>query len=407
MKILVICQYYYPEPFRINTLCEEMVRRGHEVLVVTGEPNYPEGKIYEGYKNHQHADEVVRDVRVHRCPIIPRKTGTLYRILNYYSYPFEAKRFVLSKNCIASDGKPFDVVFVNQLSPVMMAEPAIAYKQKYNVPILLYCLDLWPESLLAGGIKRQSVPYKYFHSVSKNIYTKIDCILVTSKLFKNYLHKEFSVSKDKIVYLPQYAETVFKELSPCYNNSMTNLVFAGNIGNVQNVETILYAAEELTDKPVRFHIVGGGTDLERLQKITIQKKLKNVQFYGRRPLEEMPSFYEKADAMLITLKADPVLSLTLPGKIQSYMAAGKPIIGAIDGEAAEIIKTAECGFVGKAENVEQLVKNIKLFLDCNNQEKIDFGKRARSFYESYFSEMQFMDKLEATIKKVCTINETI
>ena len=130
MKILVICQYYYPEPFRISNICEELVRRGHEVLVVTGEPNYPEGKIYEGYENHQHTDEVVNGVRVHRCPIFPRKSGAFYRILNYYSYANAAKQFVRSAKCTALDGSKFDIVFVNQLSPVMMAEPAIAYKKK-------------------------------------------------------------------------------------------------------------------------------------------------------------------------------------------------------------------------------------------------------------------------------------
>lgn len=401
MKILVICQYYYPEPFRINTICEELVRRGHEILVVTGVPNYPEGKIYKGYENHQHTDEIVNGVRVHRCPIIPRKTGSLYRVLNYYSYAFKAKQYVFSNKCVASDGSKFDVVFVNQLSPVMMAEPAIAYKQKYNVPIVLYCLDIWPESLLAGGINRNSLPYKFFHKVSRNIYTKMDRILITSRLFKNYLKNEFNIEERKVEYLPQYAEGIFKELPAHNNDGITNLVFAGNIGKTQSVETILCAAEKLKDKSVCFHIVGGGSDLDRLQKITDTKNMKNVRFYGRRPLEEMPSFYEKADAMLITLKADPVLSLTLPGKIQSYMAAGKPIIGAIDGEAAEIIKAAKCGFVGKAEAVEQLVENVNRFLNCSKNEKNNFGKKARFFYECYFSEIQFMDKLENELMRFC------
>ena len=120
MKILVVCQYYYPEPFRVKDLCEEMAKRGHEVTVVTGEPNYPEGQIYKGYENHAHADEIINGVKVHRCPIIPRKTGLVFRLLNYFSYPHEANKYIKKL-----DG--FDIVFVNQLSPVMMAEPGIKY----------------------------------------------------------------------------------------------------------------------------------------------------------------------------------------------------------------------------------------------------------------------------------------
>ena len=178
MKILVICQYYYPEPFRINDICEELVKRGHEVTVVTGEPNYPEGEIYKGYENHSHSDEKINGVNVHRCPIIPRKQGIIHRFLNYFSYPRSAKKYI--RNLKASDGNPFDIVFVNQLSPIMMAEPAISYKKKYRVPVVLYCLDLWPESLVDGGIRRESIIYKIFNKISKRIYMSVDKVLVTS-----------------------------------------------------------------------------------------------------------------------------------------------------------------------------------------------------------------------------------
>lgn len=393
MKILAVCQYYYPEPFRVNDICEEMVKRGHEVTVVTGEPNYPEGFIYKGYENHTHADEVINGVRVHRCPIIPRKTGALYRLLNYFSYPMKAKKYV--KNLMASDGKPFDVVFVNQLSPVMMAEPAIAYRKKYEIPVVMYCLDLWPESLIAGGISRGSLIYKIFHSISKNVYRNVDRILVTSRLFRGYLTEQFGVMDKQIEYLPQYAEGLFEKL-PFKESNTVDLVFAGNIGEVQSVETIIRAAEKLRDEKVYFHIVGSGTDLERLQGIA--EGLDNVTFYGRRPLEEMPEFYAKADAMLVTLKADPVLSLTLPGKVQSYLAVGKPIIGAIDGETAEVIKESGCGFCGKADDVDGLVKNIKLFIE--NKEKQQICLNARKFYEEFFAREKFMDKLEDELKSI-------
>lgn len=389
-KILVVCQYYKPEPFRISDICEEMVRRGHEVHVVTGYPNYPEGILYEGYGKGKHIDEVINGVSVHRCYTVPRQTGTIKRMFNYYSFAISSTAYVLSGKCKASDGKAFDVVFCNQLSPVMMTHAAIAYKKKYKIPAIMYCLDLWPESLIAGGITRNSAIYKYFHGVSKKIYRAMDQILITSRMFSDYLQNEFTISADKIDYLPQYAEGIF-EVSESNKDATTfDFMFAGNIGEIQSIETIIKAAKILTDKPVRFHIVGGGTDLDRLQEFG--KGLKNVSFYGRRPLEEMPEFYKKADAMLVTLKADEVLSMTLPGKVQSYMAVGKPIIGAIDGETEKIIADAECGYCGKAEDADELADNIKKFIDNPNRDLM--GKNARAYYETHFEQKKFMDGLE-------------
>ena len=315
-------------------------------------------------------------------------------MMNYYSYAISSIKYVLSNKCIASDGKKFDVVFCNQLSPVMMAHAAIAYKKKYKVPVIMYCLDLWPESLIAGGIKRESAIYKYYHHVSKTIYRQMDKILITSRMFSKYLKNEFGITAENIEYLPQYAEGIFEQIPPKTETGVFDFMFAGNIGEVQSVETILKAAEKLKEYPVKFHIVGGGTDLERLKKIKEDKKIENVIFYGRRPLEEMPGFYEKADAMLITLAADPVLSLTLPGKVQSYMAVGKPIIGAIDGETKEIIEDARCGFCGKADDAEELAENTKRFI-LKETDRSNMGQNARKYYEENFQEKLFMDKLES------------
>ena len=392
MNILVICQYYYPEPFRIHDLCEELVLRGHAVTVVTGEPNYPDGDIYQGYENHQHADETLRGVRVHRCPIIPRKHGAVRRFLNYYSYPAASSRYV--------DQLPggYDVVLVYQLSPVMMARAGIEYSKKHGVPVVMYCMDLWPESLIAGGIDRQSAVYRYFHSVSCKIYREMDQILISSRHFKAFFETEFEIDSDKIRYLPQYAEGVFTCLEPKKWDGTCHLVFAGNIGAAQSLDTILDAAERLKDEPVRFSIVGSGSELSRLKETAVQKQLTNLTFYGRRPLEEMPAFYREADAMLVTLHADPVLSITLPGKVQSYMAVGKPIIGAVDGETADVIEDAGCGFCSAAEDGAALAENIRMFLQYPEKETL--GKNARAYYEAHFRREKFMDELEKCLEEI-------
>lgn len=370
-----------------------MVRRGHEVHVVTGYPNYPEGILYEGYGKGKKIDEIINGVKVHRCYTVPRETGAVKRMLNYYSYAISSVKYVLSKECKATDGKSFDVAFCNQLSPVMMAYAAMAYKKKYKVPVIMYCLDLWPESLIAGGITRESVLYKYYHRVSKNIYKKMDKILITSRMFSEYLQNEFGIEKERIEYLPQYAEGIFEKAKQKETTETFDFMFAGNIGAIQNVDSIIEAASLLKEEPVRFHIIGSGSDLERLQKLG--EKAENVIFYGRRPLEEMPDFYAKADAMLITLQADPVLSMTLPGKVQSYMAVGKPIIGAIDGETKKVIEDAKCGYCGKAEDAKELSENIKQFI--KNPEKGLMGENARAYYEQNFEQEKFMDQLETVI----------
>lgn len=389
-KILVICQYYKPEPFRISDICEEMVRRGHEVHVVTGYPNYPEGVLYDGYGNGKHIDEVINGVKVHRCFTVPREKGNVKRLLNYYSYALSSTAYVTSKDCVAYDGKPFDVVFCNQLSPVMMADAAIAYKKKHKVPIVMYCLDLWPESLIAGGIKRDSYIYKVFHLISRRIYRQMDKIFITSRMFSNYLNSEFDIDLNKMEYLPQYAEGLFEKIPAREEDGVFNFMFAGNIGSIQSVDTIIKAAEKLKDEPVKFHIVGSGIELQRIQEMS--KDLNNVIFYGRRPVEDMPTLYAKADAMLVTLASDPVLSLTLPGKVQSYMAVGKPIIGAIDGETMAIIKEAKCGFCGEAADVKKLVENIKMFIS-NETDRVEMANNSFDYYKENFDRNKFMNAI--------------
>ena len=389
-KILVICQYYKPEPFRISDICEEMVKRGHEVQVVTGYPNYPEGVLYDGYGKGKRIDEIINGVKVHRCYTVPRETGSLKRLMNYYSYAISSTRYVLSKKCVASDGKPFDVVFCNQLSPVMMADAAIAYKKRYKVPVIMYCLDLWPESLVVGGISKTSVIYNYFHVVSKKIYRQMDKILISSRMFSSYFENEFDIKKDKIDYLPQYAEGLFEPIGPRKDDGVFNFMFAGNIGVAQSVETIVEAAKQLSGEPVKFHIVGDGIKLEEIKESC--KDLDNVFFYGRKSLDEMPDLYAKADAMLVTMVSDPILSLTLPGKVQSYMAVGKPIIGAINGETKLIIEEAQCGYCGDAENSYQLTENIKNFI--KNDNKISMCLNSKNYYKDNFDVLLFMNKLE-------------
>ncbi len=391
MKILVICQYYYPEPFKVHDVCEALVAEGHEVDVVTSFPNYPMGEIYDGYKNGEHKEEVLNGVNVHRVFTIGRRSGFLFRIANYYAFSIASSVFV---NKLKKD---YDVAFVYQLSPVLMANAAVKYKKKHHKKLLLYCLDLWPDSLTIGGVKKGGLIYKYFKKKSEKIYKSADKILVSSKMFEQYFGEMFKINGERIDYLPQYAEDVFVPHS-CTDDGVINITFAGNIGTTQSIETILYAAEKLKDEKIKFHFYGDGSGLSSFEDLAENRlKLSNVIFHGRIPLDEVARKYSESDGLIVTLSDNPVLSMSFPGKIQTYMAAGKPIIGAVNGEAAEIIKEARCGFCAKAEDVDGLCECIKQFM---NSDKAQLGKNARKYYEENFQKTDFINRLSEELEKL-------
>jgi len=389
-KILVISQNYYPEQFRITDICEELVKRGHDVTVLTGLPNYPEGKIYDGYENKQRRNEIVNGVKVIRCYERERKSGGAINLfLNYYSFVFSSQKMIKKLD------KDFDVVFINQLSPVMQATAGLKYKKKYGTKVILYCLDLWPASLSAGGVKKDSLIYNIYKKVSKKIYSKADKLVVTSKMFKSYFRDEFGFDENEIDYLPQYAEDIFVPGNKVTKKKKEfNLVFAGNIGKMQAVENIVKVAKELTDHPIKFHIVGGGSELENCK--TLAEGLSNIEFYGQRPLDEMPKFYEMADAMLVGLKKDNLVSYTLPGKVQTYMAAGKPIIAYGQNELMNIINEAKCGYCADADDIDGLKNAIIDFI--KSEDKDSMSKNSRKYYEDNFAKEKFFKKLENLIE---------
>ena len=396
MKILVVCQYYYPEPFRITDICETLVQKGHQVTILTGLPNYPEGKVLDEYRNGKKRNEILNGVKIIRTFEVGRGNSQLKLLLNYFSFAISAslKAYFMKDQ--------YDVVFVNQLSPVMMSIPAIVYKKKHNKKLLLLCLDLWPDSLAAGGVRENSNIYRLFLKISRWVYKSADRILVTSNMFKDYFQNTLGLSITNIEHLPQYAEDLFSTRVESIKSDTSgsikrfNFVFAGNIGDMQNVETIIKAANELhTHHNITFHIVGDGSKLEECKQLVDRYNLTNVTFHGRRPVEQMPYFYAMADAMLVTLKHNKALSFTLPGKIQSYMAAGRPVIGAINGETSYVIKDAKCGLCCKAEDYKELARLIIQF--CNSNIREQMALNARNYYINNYGKEHFIDRLESVL----------
>jgi len=391
MKILVVSQHYAPEPFRLPDICETLVEMGHEVTVVTDVPNYPDGYIYKEYKNGKRRDENIGGVKVHRTFTIGRRKNVLFRFINYYSWRFSAGRYLKKTK------EDFDAVIAYQTSPIMMAQPAIDYAKAHNKKLILYCLDIWPACLKAGGIGGGPV-YEYYRRLSRKIYSSADKLLVSSEDFDEYFKKELGLDSLDVTYLPQYAEGIFDTVTePKNTDGYKDIVFAGNIGHAQSLETVIGAAELTRDIALHWHIVGDGTDLEHIKALATEKKLDKVIFHGRQPLERMPEYYSLADAMLLTLCEDEVISLTLPGKVQTYMAAAKPIIAAANGESKLVIEKAECGYCTPAGDSEALADSVRKFCALSNEEVKCLGENSLRYYDSHFSKARFFDKLMSAI----------
>ena len=323
-------------------------------------------------------------------------------MLNYYSFAISSSIYALK---LKDD---YDVVLTVQGSPVMMTTAALKYAKKHGKKAVIYCMDLWPASLKAGGINENSIIYKYFNRVSKKLYCQADKIMVTSKLFKKYFSENFGIAGSKLIYMPQYADTFFEEMKNDkkmdVNKDSFNLVFAGNMGTAQSLPTILEAARILKSENINvtWHMVGNGSEYEISKKKAQEYMLDNVIFYGRKPKTDMPKYYSMADAMLVTLFKDELISYTLPGKVQSYMAAGKPIIAAADGETPDIISQSQCGLCAHSEDAKGLADCVRKFINENKYE--EYSDNSRKFYFEYFSRERFMNQLEKILKDECEGN---
>lgn len=397
MKILIVSQKYFPEPFSINSIAEKLVLKGHQVSVLCGIPNYPEGNYYKGYSTCGPKMEILNGVTVIRTFEFPRKKGILCRFLNYYSFAFSGKKYARKLD------KDFDVVLVNGLSPIMMSLPAIEYKRRNKAKILMYEMDLWPESLLAGGVKKGSLIYRHYQKISAKIYGSMDEILVSSKAHIDYILNLIRPKKQPIEWCPQYSNDNITSISRKYIDKQNYIcIFTGNIGKAQSLKTLLDAAKILENGSIdiSFIIAGNGSERELLESYMKDKKIGNVLFVNRRAGKEFDDLLKKADLGVVMLKKDSYCEMTLPRKVQTYMKAGLPIISCAGRATNEIVEQAQCGLCSAPENPESLSKSIETFLGLPEKEKEKMSDNAISFYRQHLTEERFISILENRLKKL-------
>ncbi len=387
MKIVVVSQYFYPEEFKINDLVEEWVKQGHHITVLTGKPNYPQGTFYSGYKFSGIQKEKYKGAKVIRVPVIRRGKGSSIRlILNYLSFVVFGCWYVLFHKLDA------DAIFCFGLSPIMQAYPALLLKKMNHSKASIWVQDLWPESVAAvGAVKREGLIWKALSQMVISIYKRCDTIFVQSTAFKTSICKKGNFEQ-KIIYAPNWAEDLYvknaREIEKFETLIPSGFVvmFAGNVGAAQNFDSIIKAAEltkSISD--IKWVIVGDG----RMRKATEEEVQRRglgttIKFLGRFNSIEMPNFFVHADVMLVSLKQEDIFALTIPSKIQTYMASGKPIVSMLDGVGNDIIENANCGLTAAAGDYKTLADNVIRLYNTPKADLRSMGVNAKSYYHQHF-----------------------
>ena len=368
MKILMVCQHYYPERFQNQDICEQMVQDGHEVTVLTGLPNYETGYVLDEYKTGKHNDEKINGVQVYRTFEIGRRKGVFWRMLNYFSYMFSASWWALWNR------RKYDIVFSYQLSPVLMMLPAVITAKKQHIPLFVYCCDLWPESMKAMPPGDKWFIFKPIHWISRWLYHRANAISVQSKSFFEYFESVNGIAREKMSYIPHMASSAYLDMDFSQDNGIIDFVFLGNIGNAQDVPLILDAAERNKElSGFALHFVGDGIFLEKAKQLVQEKGLeKIVIFHGRQPVEKMPDYYKLADVCLVTLKPGSTISKTIPSKVQGYMAAGD-----LDAFAA---------------HMKDFILHYGNYTEC-------CGK-ARAYFKAHFTKRMVVDAVEKRLEEL-------
>jgi len=410
MRILVFTQYFWPENFRVNDLVAALVSRGHRVTVLTGTPNYPDGHVFPEFAADRSRFASYGGADVVRVPLVPRGTGTIRLAVNYLS-------FVISAAVVAPwrlRGCVFDVIFVYQPSPITSVLPALIVGRMKRAPVILWTLDLWPETLQAIGVVRSPRLLATVGAVVRFIYRRCALVLGQSRACEENVAR-YAGSTAKYRYFPQWSEELFDadgglpelalEVRP-YAESF-NVLFAGNIGDSQDFPAILAAASALREeRNIRWLIVGDGRAADSVRREIAGRGLEEIVIMlGRHPIERMPEFFAAAGALLVSLKRDPIFAMTIPGKVQTYLAAGRPILAMLDGEGGRVIADAGAGLVVGAGDSSGLAAAVRQISAMSQSERDAMGRRGRDYADREFGRERLLGQLEDYMVEVTAMEQ--
>jgi glycosyltransferase involved in cell wall biosynthesis len=405
MKILILSQYYWPESFRINDVAASLRDVGCEVTVLTGQPNYPDGQTFSGYRAWSIRREVHEKIPIHRVPLAPRGRASAGRLVaNYLS-------FLTTASLIGPwllRHQRFDVVFVYGVSPILKIFAALAVRRRTGGVLVTWVQDLWPQSLQVTGHVRSPRVLGAVAAVVRWLYRRNDLILVQSQGFVPIVAAmagstpvEYHPNPGEQAFMAPPGTTAALELQPGFN-----VVFAGNLGTVQALDTVLAAAGLLREEPdVRFVLIGSGSHGEWLEREVRRLGLTNVQLPGRFAPQDMPSILAQASALLVSLTRDTTLSQTVPSKIQAYLASGRPMIASLDGEGARVVKEACAGPVCPAEDAPALANAVRALHALSPEERAGLGRAGRSYYLKHFEPGMLAGRLVQRLAALIASND--
>ncbi len=400
MRLLVVTQYFWPENFRINDLVAELVARGHDVTVLTGIPNYPDGEVFESYRKNPSQHGEYAGASVVRVPMFPRKRGGLRLILNYVSFALSAS--ILGAWRLRQ--QEFDALLVYEPSPVTVGIPGVLFRSLKRVPMALWVLDLWPETLKAVGVLKSEIGLRIIGQLVRFIYRRCDLILAQSQSFVPQIRR-YAGDARRIEYFPSWAESLFESVQPAVPAAEIpvmpgsfSVMIAGNLGEAQDFPSILDAAELLhpSHPSVRWLIVGDGRMKPWIeQQIAARGLQAQVILLGRFPVERMPSFFRHADALLVSLKDQPIFAMTIPGRMQSYLAAGRPVIAMLNGEGAQLLQSTGAGLTCSAGNARGLAQQVIKLASMTEAQRDAIGRLGKALYRKEFERTALIDRLES------------
>jgi colanic acid biosynthesis glycosyl transferase WcaI len=401
LRLLVVSQYFWPENFRINDLVGELVARGHEVTVLTGVPNYPDGKVFPEYRHDRGRFNNFHGAQLVRAPLLARGRGSLRLILNYLSFAASASLVGAWK----LRGRKFDAIFAYQVSPITVGIPAALLRALKKAPLVFWVLDLWPETLEAIGVVRSGAVLSAIARLVRFVYKRCDLILAQSRSFIPQIAR-YGPRNARIEYFPNWAETLFERADVAPASEVPekpgsfDVMFAGNIGEAQDMPAILAAAELLKADPrIRWLLVGDGRMAGWVRAEIARRELKHcVLMLGKHPVERMPSFYRHANALLLALKDDPIFSMTIPGKLQSYLAAGVPVVAMLNGEGADVVQRSNAGVTCRAGDARGLADAVLHLAALPKEEIVRMRENALAVSAHEFNRQALISRLESWLE---------
>lgn len=398
LRVLVLTQYFWPETFLVNDVVGNLRSLGCRVDVLTGQPNYPDGDTFEGYSpwrlgRQKHPE----GYDIFRVPVVPRKRGGVRRILNYFSYIVSAATI----GVFLLRGRKYDVVFVYAVSPILQALPAILVSRLKRAALVVWVQDLWPDTLRSTGVVEREGVLRLVGKVTRYIYRRSDLLLAQSDGFVEKIRNLAGDGVPIVVHHNPGPPAVERHSTerPLRLEEGFNILFAGNFGTAQSMETILEAAELVDDPNCRFVLVGSGSRSFWLeQEITRRGLGGRVRLAGRFPPSAMPAVLDQASALLVTLARSENLALTIPSKIPAYLAAGKPILASLDGEANEVINRSGAGLAVPAQDAPALAKAIERLLAMSEEQRASLGRAGRAYFGAHFAPEELAIALEGHLR---------